>query len=389
MRPGRRWRSRSLKVLQVVPYISHEASGPSYSVPALCQALVKAGVEVELHVLKGQPPPGAEYRCVTHGEWSWPRRLHISPALRCALIEAASRVDVVHSHGLWTMANVYPGWVVPGKRSLLVASPRGTLSAWALGRGQWRKQLMWRLAQARTLVRSACLHATADAEVADLRRMNLRGPVALIPNGIDIPPEDQADGERPRARRLLFLGRIHPVKGVDVLLRAWRQIQDELPDWEVQIVGPGEAGYPEEIRRLGRELGVERVSFPGPAYGEAKSAAYRQADLFVLPSHTENFGVAVAEALAHGVPAIVSRNAPWSGLEAHGCGWWIEHGEAPLVESLRLALSLPPADLRRRGRKGRQWMERDFSWSHIGEKMRDTYRWLLTGGAAPSWVRTA
>ncbi len=371
-----------------MPYISHEASGPSYSVPALCQALVEAGVEVELHVLLGQPPPEAEYRCVTHGEWSWPRRLHISPSMKRALVEASSRVDVVHSHGLWTMANVYPGRVVPGSGSLLVASPRGTLSAWALGRGRWRKRLMWWLAQARTLERSACLHATAEAEIADMRGMNLRAPVALIPNGIDIPGHEKAGTGEARTRRLLFLGRIHPVKGVDILLRAWRRIQDEFPDWEVQVVGPGESDYLAEIRRLGRELGVERVSFPGPAYGEAKSATYRQADLFVLPTHTENFGVAVAEALAHEVPAIVSRNAPWSGLETMGCGWWIEHGDGPLIESLRHALSLDPSDLRQRGRRGRRWMERDFSWRHIGERMRDTYRWLLAGGGTPDWVRT-
>ena len=185
----------------------------------------------------------------------------------------------------------------------------------------------------------------------------------------------------------LFLGRVHPVKGVDVLLGAWRRVQDRFPDWELHIVGPDEDGYLERMRRLGRELGVQRTSFPGPAYGEAKAAAYGAADLFVLPSHTENFGVAVAEALAHGVPAIVSRNAPWSGLEERDCGWWIERDEGALTECLGHALALPPAELAWRGANGRAWMEEDFSWRRISERMRDTYHWLINGGKPPNWVR--
>ncbi len=285
------------------------------------------------------------------------------------------------------MANVYPGQVA-GSSCLLVASPRGTLAPWALRQGRWRKRLMWWSGQARTLRRAACLHATGEAECENIRNAGLSAPVALIPNGVDMPEKTTAKSSG-RPRRLLFLGRIHPVKGVDVLLRAWRQVQDRFSDWQLHIVGPGEGGYREQIRRLGLELGVERVSFPGPAYGQAKSAAFHAADLFVLPSHTENFGMAVAEALAHGVPAIVSRNAPWTGLATHGCGWWIEAGPEPLVDCLRQALALPAAELERRGNEGRAWMERDFSWNRIGEMMRDTYHWLLTSEAAPSWVKSS
>ncbi|MEM7583038.1 MAG: glycosyltransferase [Acidobacteriota bacterium] len=372
----------------MVPYIRDEASGPSYSVPALCQALAALGNEVELHVLLGNPPEDARYRCITHGEWAWPRRLHISPQLKRALADRVTRFDILHNHGLWTLANVYPGQVVTrGSGCRLVASPRGTLASWALQQGRWRKRLMWWLCQANTLRRAACLHATSEAEYRDLRAAGLRAPVALIPNGIDIPPASDAEPRSEPSRRLLFLGRLHPVKGVDVLLGAWRAVQESFPNWELHIVGPSEDGTLEKMQRLGRDLGVERVDFPGPVYGDAKRAAYRSADLFVLPSHTENFGVAVAEALAHGLPAIVSRNAPWPGLETHGCGWWIEQGESALAECLGHAMALPRPELAQRGAQGRAWMERDFSWQQVGDRMQTTYHWLIEGGAPPSWVR--
>ncbi len=380
-----------MKVVQVVPRISDEASGPSYAVPALCQALAGSGVEVELHVTEGDTPPGAEYRVFAHGEWPRLRRLGVSPTLRRALAGAARRADLMHNHSLWLMANVYPAVVTPGSGCLLMTSPHGTLSSWALRRSYWPKRVMWWLCQARTLRRSACLHATVEAEYVDIRRAGLSAPVAVIPHGVDLPPDaspDESPGDRPLGRRLLFLGRIHPTKGVDVLLRAWRRVQDRAPDWRLQVVGQGEAGYPERMRRLADELGVERVEFPGPVFGPAKTVAYRRADLFVLPTHSENFGMTVAEALAHGVPAIVSRGAPWQGLEAHRCGWWIELGVEPLVECLRQTLRLDPQELAERGARGRDWMRRDFSWSQIGEMMHETYRWLLAGGTPPFWVRT-
>ena len=132
---------------------------------------------------------------------------------------------------------------------------------------------------------------------------------------------------------------------------------------------------------------AQRVFFPGPVYGPERTATFCQADVFVLPTHSENFGIAVAEALAHGVPAIVSKKSPWSGVESHRCGWWIDLGEQPLAECLRSVLTMPCEYLRECGAGGREWMIRDFSWKRAGQMMRDTYEWLVHGGQAPDWVR--
>jgi glycosyltransferase involved in cell wall biosynthesis len=180
---------------------------------------------------------------------------------------------------------------------------------------------------------------------------------------------------------------VHPKKGVDHLLRAWRNVQEQYGDWELHIVGPDEDGYGHRMQSLSQQLGAERVHFAGPLYGDEKAEMYRTAELFVLPTKSENFGNVVAEALAQGVPVIVSKEAPWEALALHGCGWWHDVGEEPLTGVFRIALALSPETLREMGARGRAWMERELSWSRVGEMMHLTYQWVLGGGAVPDWVR--
>jgi len=122
-------------------------------------------------------------------------------------------------------------------------------------------------------------------------------------------------------------------------------------------------------------------------FGEEKLRAYQAASLFVVSTHSENFGMTVAEALAAGTPAIVSKGAPWRGLETEGAGWWIDIGVDPLIACLEKALRCSSSELEAMGQRGRTWMERDFSWPRIGQMMGQTYRWILQGGTPPAWVR--
>ena len=374
-----------LKVIQVVSRISDEASGPSYSVPRLSDALGQLGVEVHLHVLAPAPEPPPTYQTHSHPGWKFLKRLGVSPGMRRALRREAGAAEVIHNHGLWMMPNIYPEWAVRGTACRLVLSPRGMLSAWSLRRSAWKKRLMWYLGQGRFLHAAKCLHATAEIEYQEIRAAGLRAPVAIIPNGIDIPAA--SNGVAGGRRRLLFLSRVNPKKGIDILLHAWQRVEPRFHEWELHIVGTSDPPtYQAQMQRLSDSLGVRRVCFPGPAFGPNKTRQYQQADLFVLPTHSENFGLAVAEALAHGLPAIVTKGAPWSGLETHDCGWWIEQGVDSLVDCLQSALALAPEKLREKGRRGRQWMEQEFSWDHVGRRMLQTYRWLVGGGAPPAWV---
>lgn len=380
-----------ISVEHVVPYIGEGASGPAWSVPALCSAISQQVESVRLHTLGPLPDRVFDFQILEYPRHAFPQpKFGRSPEMRRALRDAAASADILHNHSLWMLPNIYPAAAVRGTRCRLVVSPRGTLSEYALGRSKWLKRLVMAYGQRRMLEEAACMHATAENEYEDIRRMDLRAPVAIIPNGVDVPTinEFQRDcaGER---RRLLFLSRIDPKKGIEFLLGAWRELEAVFPEWELRIVGPDQSDHASHMRRLLKELGCQRVSFPGAAHGEAKSQEYWNAHLFVLPTHSENFGMAVAEALAHGVPAIVTKGAPWGGLETEGCGWWINLTKEELTECLREAMDRSPNDLQAMGARGRAWMMRDFCWQEIGRKMHKTYEWLLSGGPAPAWVKEA
>jgi glycosyltransferase involved in cell wall biosynthesis len=259
------------------------------------------------------------------------------------------------------------------------------LGAEAVAFSKLKKGAFWRLFQARALRDAACLHATSEAELGDIRAAGLTNPVAIIPNGVDLPPPAPADPGRPQT--LLSLGRIHPKKGLDTLVRAWAAVEDAHPDWSLRIVGPAELGHDRELSALAVSLGLKRVSIEGPAFGEDRLAAYRDASLFVLPTRHENFANSVAEALAAGVPVISTKGAPWAGLQRELCGWWVDHGPEPLAAALGVALSLPRDTLTDMGMRGRAWMARDFSWEHVADEMLAVYAWLTQGAEQPSTVR--
>jgi glycosyltransferase involved in cell wall biosynthesis len=367
-----------MRMIHVVPAVSEEASGPSYSVPRLCESLIAAGADVQLAALEwGSTRVPLPY-LKTFPSGPGPRRLGVSPKMRRWLNDqaASGRMEIMHSHSLWMMPNVYPGQACRQEgRCRLVVSPRGTLSSWALGQNALQKRIFWRWIQEPALRVASCFHATAETECEDLRRLGFTQPVCMLPNGIDLPPLIR--GTHDGRRQLLFLGRIHPQKGVEVLLRAWQVVAGRFPEWELRIAGPEQRGYLARMQALAAQLRLERIEFSGPAYGEAKLRAYRQASLFVLATYSESFGVTVAEALAAGTPAIVTQGAPWAGLVEQGAGWWIEMGLDPLVACLEQEM----------GRAGHAWMQRDFSWQRIGAQFLATYGWLLHGGDPPPCVR--
>lgn len=377
-----------MRVDHVVARISPVASGPSYSVPGLCRALAGEGTDVHLHVL--DPLPVRKHRGVEVSSYRAgprPMALGLSAHMRRGLHRAARGVDLFHNHGLWMMPNVYVVRAALRRGLPLVTSPRGTLSPRALSISPIRKRIIWQFGQKGAVHSASCLHATAESELADIRRMVPDIPVAVIPNGIDLPRLRPA-AKRGGRRVLLYLGRIHAIKGLETLIRAWRAVQDRARDWECHIVGPAVGGHDRELRALARELGARRLRLRGEVSGVSKRAVLEGADLFALPSESENFAISVAEALAHGIPVLVSKGAPWSAVEREACGWWVAPGVEHWVEHMRHAFELDELALHEMGRRGRAWMEREFAWETIGARMRRTYDWLVNGGSAPAWVDT-
>ena len=373
-----------MKLIHIIPHINEEAAGPSYSVPRLCQSLALLGNKVELSCLAANGKI-QDVDVEIHSEWPILKKFAISTSLTNYMRIKSKTVDIVHNHSLWSMVNISTGWVVSNKCVKLVTSPRGTLSSWALSQNRFLKKLLWPF-QKRVLSKSDLIHATSLAEYSDIRSKGFDSPIAIIPNGIDLPkiPINQSNSER---KVLLFLGRLHPTKCVDRLLFAWKELQSVQSDWDLVIVGKGNLKYEKHLNGIKENLDLKRIKFSGALFGDEKSNAFFKADLFVLPSHSENFGVAVSEALAHGCPAVVSRGAPWSGLEEKACGWSTDNDVSSLVETLNIAMSHTKNNLHYMGLNGRNWMKEDFGWSMAALKMDKSYRWLIKGGKCPNWIK--
>ena len=373
-----------MKIVHVVPNIDLDSGGPSYSVTRLCEGLHNLTPQVRLFTTTTGLPTVQCAAPVQAFPIIGTRKIAFSPKLKAGLKSAGlARADILHSHGLWMLPNIYPAAARQRSACKLLLSPRGMLAPWSLQRSRFKKRVASLLGQSTMLAQVDCFHATAESEYEDIRRLGFRQPISVIPNGVDMPAENSSGSAQ---KQVLFLSRIHPKKGIETLLSAWNRVQDVASDWQLAICGPGEAEYLSRIcQQIEQTQG--QVRYVPPVFGQDKSELFYQSSLFVLPTKSENFGIVVAEALAHAVPAIVTQGAPWQGLEFHRCGWWIEDSVEVLEHSLRQAMALPASQRAAMGQAGRQWMQHEFSWDGVADKMLQTYQWLHGQEKLPAFVR--
>ncbi len=286
---------------------------------------------------------------------------------------------LVHDHGLWLASNRASAAAAARGGLPRVVSTRGMLEPWARRHHRWRKRAAWAAFQKRLLQQAAVLHATAEAEADSLRDIGLTSPIAVIPNGVALP-----EATAPHAggrRRALFLSRVHPKKGLPLLLDAWADVKPA--GWQLVIAGPDEDGHQAELETHARRLGLDEVLFVGSVPDDEKWALYRSASLFVLPTYSENFGVVVAEALASGVPVVTTTGAPWAELETHGCGWWVEPAARPVRDALADAVARTDPERRSMGLRGRALVANRYDWDAIAAQMLEVYEWALGRGPTP------
>jgi glycosyltransferase involved in cell wall biosynthesis len=295
---------------------------------------------------------------------------------------------LMHGHGLWQMPVHQMAKYAQKHHVPFIITPRGMLEPWSLSQGELKKQIALKLFQSKDLKQAACIHATAKMEAENIRALGYTNPIAVIPNGINLAEFPEYQKETTAKRKVLFLSRIHPKKGIELLIQAWSELDNVTTQgWEVEIVGNGEQEYITSLKTLIRGLALDAtIKISEPAFGEAKLEKYRSASLFVLPSYSENFGIVVAESLALKVPVITTKGTPWEELNTFKCGEWIDIGKAPLKAALRNMLSKPQEELQEMGNKGRALIENKYSMQAIAIQMLDLYQWVLTKKDQPEFV---
>ena len=275
--------------------------------------------------------------------------------------------DVMHIHGLWN----YPlhravKWArehdIP-----YVMSPHGMMTAWAMRYKWFKKFVAWHVYQYGDCRAAAIWHVTSHKEREDVRRLKFIQPIVECPLGVPMPKESiRKNGER---RTVAFLSRVHPTKGVDNLIAAWKRISHE--GWRLVIAGPGDPDYLAHVAELIED--DSSVTLVGRLYGEEKARLYQNSDIFVLPTYTENFGVVVVESLSFGTPVITTVGAPWKVIEEIRAGYWIGIGVEHLMVALKRMMALTDRQRVEMGQRGREYVEKNFSWNALVPKMRDAY----------------
>jgi glycosyltransferase involved in cell wall biosynthesis len=372
-----------MRILHVVAGLPAAGGGLAEAVARLAREAARLGHEVTIATVAGQDEPlasaageaeAAGVRIERH-EPSAPRAIYFSRDMLRGLAPLAARADVLHVHSNWT----FPVWLgcqaaIAAGRPLVI-SPHGCLDPVRLAHSAWKKRLVGAFDR-RYLRQADVIHATSEAERGWIERyVGGRPRIEVIPIGVDLPALRETANPAARTRTVLFLGRLHPLKGLDLLLDAWPIAMRALgPDarWALVIAGPDEQGTWAGLERQAQGLGLGNVRFAGPLYGAEKDRAIANADLFVLPSRSENFGIVVAEALAAGVPVITTKGTPWQ--EIHGsCGWWVDADAPAIAAALAAAMRLGDAERAAMGALGRALVEAKYQWASVGQAMAELY----------------
>ena len=371
-----------MRVCHIVPSLEDRHGGPSKSVRALANSLAGLGVTTELLATaesgRSGAPAGADAASVRTFPRVFPRWLSRSPALRQHL--QAGAFDCVHSHSLWLLPLRYAHEAARRRQVPLVVSPRGMLSGWAYRHRRWRKRVAELVVHPGAFADAAGWHATSPEEAEDIRALGFKQPVCVSPNGVALPSAEELAAARATWHGLcpaaatrpvaLFYSRLHRKKRLLELIDLWLAVPRG--DWLLLVVGIAEDYTAAELNaRIAAAGATGRIAVFD---GAGRAAPYAVASLFVLPSHSENFGLVIAEALAAGVPTLVTDTTPWSGLAAQGCGWcvpWEKFGPA-----LAAALTTPADELSAMGRRGRDWAAREFSWERAARLLQEFYHHL-------------
>jgi len=384
-----------LRVVHVCAYFAPAFvyGGPPRSILGLCRAQRDAGADVRVVTTTANGDTELDAATVEGGAYdgipvrycarAWPRSIFRAPSLGQAVAAELRNADVLHIHGVWNATVWSAAAAARALERPYVLSPRGMLTPAALAHDRWRKQLVYPLTDRRLIRDAARLHATSHPEFDELNRLHPQGRAVYVPNGVDLPA---CTGDPNAARRrfqlpaaaplVLFLGRLHPIKRLDLLAGAFGRVLRQHPDAHLVIAGPDERGHRATIAPLFNDFGAS-VTWTGRVDEAGKRELLDAADVLVMCSNSESFGMSAAEAMAAATPVVVTRTCPWPEVEAHQAGFWVDQTPEAIAGGLNAVLS-DRAAAREMGRRGRALIGSRYSWSHAAAALIREYETIAT-----------
>jgi glycosyltransferase involved in cell wall biosynthesis len=358
----------SLRAVHVCAYFAPAFvyGGPPRSIVGLCRAQQDAGIDVSVVTTTANGDTELDNAIVGRGHYNgipvhycdraWPRSIFYAPSLRNVVASQLRNADVLHIHGLWNATVWTAAAAAADAGKPYVLSPRGMLTAAALEHNHWRKKLVYPFADARVIRGAARLHATSRAEFDELNRIPPAGRGVYVPNGVDLIPATNGC----RRPIVLFLGRIHPIKRLDLLAAAFEQVLTSHPGAQLVIAGPDEGGHRAMVAPLFAPFGGA-VTWAGPVDDEKKNQLLGAASVLVMCSNSESFGMSAAEAMAAATPVVVTRTCPWPEVAKHKAGYWVEQTAGAIAEGVNAILANPAAG-REMGWRGRELVAANYGW---------------------------
>lgn len=361
-----------MKIIHYIPSIDRMAGGISTYMQVLAKPL---GTMAEVHIMThASENPLPMENCKVH---DIPRYRPFSGVWKKTVVDLLDSVrpDIVHVNCCWTPDCAMIQRLAQKRGYKVVLTPHGMLEPWIIKRHYWTRKVpaLW-LYQKAAVQRANCVQATAESERDNLLKLGYNSNIKVVRLGIDAESIEMKRSWK-KSRQILFLSRVHVKKGINFLVEAADVLRNELQGYKILVAGEGDADYVEAMKRMICDRGLQDiVKLIGGVYGDEKWRLFQTSDFFVLPTHSENFGLAIAESLASGTPVITTVGTPWSDLNSSEAGAWIEIGTEPLVETLRRFLSLTEDELETMGRNGRKLIETKYSAHVMAEQMMEVYK---------------
>jgi glycosyltransferase involved in cell wall biosynthesis len=377
-----------IRAAHVTDSISRRAGGLFETVRGLCSTLNTFG-EIQAEVFAGED----EFTNLDKNAWNGVPT-HIAPTTMGPIGQSigiyrrlqSSPFDLAHLHGIWGIASLSIALSkIRHNKWPYIITPGGMLEPWALRTKSLKKNIGWWLWQGSLLKQAACIHALCDAEAVSIANLNLARPICIIPNGVGLPEAPLERG--PISNTLLFLGRIHPKKGLVEFLSAFARIeQSQRHSWRIIIAGWDDGGHLPVLQSLARELGIESsVEFVGPVFGDEKIRLFRCSTAFILPSHSEGMPMSVLEAWSYGLPVVISKECHLDIGYQRGAAIHVDPNVPSIELGLRTLFTKPIAELAAMGENGRALVAQQFCWESVARQFALVYEWML-GGPKPACV---